>query len=63
MSQKTKDKDKDKEVAKPAVKPAIRVRHLPSIKPGGYLFIGHSETLNEVTDAVTPVKPAIYRKP
>jgi len=32
MSQKTKDK----EVAKPAVKPAIRVRHLPSIKPGKY---------------------------
>ncbi len=38
-------------------------RMLPSIKSGGYLFIGHSETLNEVTDAVTPVKPAIYRKP
>ncbi len=38
-------------------------RMLPSIKPGGYLFIGHSETLNEVSDAVKPVKPAIYRKP
>jgi chemotaxis protein methyltransferase CheR len=33
------------------------------LKPGGYLFVGHSESLIEVTDAVEPVAPAIYRKP
>jgi chemotaxis protein methyltransferase CheR len=38
-------------------------RMLPALKRGGYLFIGHSETLNEVTDAVKPIKPAIYLKP
>ena len=38
-------------------------RMLPTIKPGGYLFVGHSETLNDVTDAVKLVKPAMYRKP
>jgi chemotaxis protein methyltransferase CheR len=38
-------------------------RLLPLIKPGGYLFVGHSETLNDITDAVKPIKPAIYRKP
>ena len=36
------------------------VRHL---KPGGYLMVGHSESLNGVTDAVSVVVPSIYRKP
>jgi chemotaxis protein methyltransferase CheR len=36
------------------------VQHL---KPGGYLFIGHSESLNGITDRVEPIRPAIYRKP
>ena len=35
---------------------------LPHLAPGGYLIIGHSETLNGVTDAVTAVRPTIYRK-
>lgn len=35
-------------------------RHL---KPGGYLMIGHSESLNGVTDAVNVVAPSIYCKP
>lgn len=34
--------------------------HLPH---GGHLFIGHSETLNDLTGVVRPVSPAIYRKP
>jgi chemotaxis protein methyltransferase CheR len=34
--------------------------HLPH---GGHLFIGHSETLNDLTSVVRPVSPAIYRKP
>jgi chemotaxis protein methyltransferase CheR len=32
------------------------------VKPGGYLFIGHSESLVDVTDALELVAPAIYRK-
>jgi chemotaxis protein methyltransferase CheR len=32
------------------------------LKPGGWFFIGHSENLNGITDAVTSVAPAIYRK-
>lgn len=37
-------------------------RVLSALKPGGYLLIGHSESLIEVTQAVAPVAPAIYRK-
>jgi chemotaxis protein methyltransferase CheR len=33
------------------------------LKPGGWLFIGHTETLNGISDAVNSVAPAIYRKP
>ena len=42
-----------------------RVVHnlLPGLKPSGMLYIGHSETLKGVTDALTLVAPAIYRKP
>lgn len=31
------------------------------LHPGGYLFVGHSESLAGVTHALTYVKPAIYR--
>jgi chemotaxis protein methyltransferase CheR len=33
------------------------------LKPGGLLFIGHSETLNGVRSQFTMVDPAVYRKP
>lgn len=33
------------------------------IKPGGYLFIGHSETLNGCAHRFQAVCPSIYRKP
>lgn len=33
------------------------------IKPGGYLFVGHSESLNGVVDTLKPVMPSVYRKP
>jgi chemotaxis protein methyltransferase CheR len=36
---------------------------LPRLKSGGYLIIGHSETLNGITDRVEAVRPTIYRKP
>ncbi|MCK6396766.1 CheR family methyltransferase, partial [Zoogloea sp.] len=32
------------------------------LRPGGWLFIGHSESLNGVTDRFRPVRPTIYRK-
>lgn len=32
------------------------------LRKGGWLFIGHSETLNGVVDCFTPVRPTIYRK-
>jgi len=37
-------------------------RVLNVLKPGGYLFIGHSESLVDVTDALELLAPAIYRK-
>jgi chemotaxis protein methyltransferase CheR len=36
---------------------------LPRLKSGGYLIIGHSETLNGITDRLASVLPTIYRKP
>ena len=42
-----------------------RVVHnlLPRLKPSGHLIIGHSETLNGITDRLQTVRPTIYRKP
>jgi chemotaxis protein methyltransferase CheR len=40
----------------------VVARILNLLKPGGYLFIGHSESLIEVTDAVELISPAIYRR-
>ncbi len=34
-------------------------RHL---KPGGYLFIAHSESLNRIAHGLEPVVPAVFRK-
>jgi len=33
-----------------------------TLKPGGYLIIGHSESLNGVTDVLRAVRPSVYRK-
>lgn len=38
-------------------------RVLAQLRPGGYFCIGHSESLNEVTDALEHVAPSVYRKP
>ena len=32
------------------------------LRPGGWLFIGHSETLNGVSEAFRVLRPTIYRK-
>jgi len=39
-----------------------RVVHnlLPRLKAGAYLIIGHSETLNGITDRVVSIRPTIY---
>lgn len=38
-------------------------RLLPLLRPGGYFLVGHSESLNGVTEDVRLVVPAVYRKP
>lgn len=40
----------------------VVARVISTIKPGGYFCVGHSESLNDITQAVTMVAPAIYRK-
>lgn len=37
-------------------------RVLDTLRPGGYLFIGHSESLAGVNDSVEHLAPAIFRK-
>jgi chemotaxis protein methyltransferase CheR len=34
-----------------------------SLVPGGYLFVGHSESLTHLAHTLRPVRPAIYQKP
>jgi chemotaxis protein methyltransferase CheR len=34
-----------------------------TLRPGGLLFIGHSETLSGITDALQQVVPTVYRNP
>jgi len=38
-------------------------RFYQQIEPGGYLFIGHSESLNRIPHDFDYIAPAIYRKP
>ncbi|MCK0509622.1 CheR family methyltransferase [Aromatoleum buckelii] len=35
---------------------------LPSLKPGGYFIVGHSESLTGLTDRLVSLRPTIYRK-
>jgi chemotaxis protein methyltransferase CheR len=40
------------------------VRQLSAcLEPGGYLFVGHAESLTGLDHGLVPVEPAIYRKP
>jgi chemotaxis protein methyltransferase CheR len=41
----------------------VVARVLSRLKPGGHLCIGHSESLNDISDAVVQLAPSIYRKP
>ena len=38
-------------------------RLLSSLRPGGHFFVGHSETLNGITEGLRSVQPAVYLKP
>ena len=40
----------------------VVARVLSLLKPGGYFFVGHSETLNGISEAVRAAGPAIYRR-
>jgi chemotaxis protein methyltransferase CheR len=41
----------------------VIARLVSQLKPLGYFVVGHSETLNDLTSALRPVAPSIYRKP
>jgi chemotaxis protein methyltransferase CheR len=38
-------------------------RMLPLLRPGGYFFVSHSESLNGISSELEFVAPSIYRKP
>ena len=38
----------------------VVARIVERLRPGGYLFVGHSESLNGLSDAVKPIRPSIY---
>jgi len=44
-------------------KSALIKKIAATLKPGGYLIIGHSESLNGVSTVVNSVGPSIYQKP
>jgi len=43
-------------------KQEVVARVLERLRPGGFFFLGHSESLNGVNSSVHPVAPAAYRK-
>ncbi len=45
-----------------ATQESILRKLVHDLTPGGYLFVGHSETLHDMALPVVPVAPALYRK-
>jgi chemotaxis protein methyltransferase CheR len=43
-------------------KRAVAERIAATLKPDGCLCIGHSETLNDISDVLTALAPSIYRR-
>jgi chemotaxis protein methyltransferase CheR len=41
----------------------VVARLVECLRPGGYLIIGHSESLHGINDTVKPIMPTIYRLP
>jgi chemotaxis protein methyltransferase CheR len=46
----------------PETKRQVVQRIVNLLKPGGHLFVGHSESLNGVCDRLQVVKPSVYRR-
>jgi chemotaxis protein methyltransferase CheR len=43
-------------------KKAVIARLLTRLRPGGWFFVGHSESLHGLTTALTAMAPSVYRK-
>ncbi len=41
----------------------VVARLVEQLHPGGYFIVGHSESLNGLTDKLRPIKPTIYQLP
>lgn len=41
----------------------VVARVLAQLRPGGHFFIGHSESLHDISNGVQPLMPSVYRKP
>ena len=41
----------------------VVARVISTLKPGGHFCVGHSESLNNISQAVNMVSPSIYCKP
>lgn len=46
-----------------ATKRQVVGRLLPCLRTGGHFYVGHSESLNEITADVRSIAPSVYRKP
>lgn len=46
-----------------ATKVEILKKMVSKLRPGGYFFISHSESLNGITNELTPIRASVYRKP
>ena len=44
------------------VKAALTQRFRDALRPGGYLFVGHSESLGAIRHPLKAVCPAVYRR-
>jgi chemotaxis protein methyltransferase CheR len=47
----------------PPTRSGLLYRFSRQLRPGGFLFLGHSETLNGMDVPLTSVGPTVYRKP
>jgi chemotaxis protein methyltransferase CheR len=47
----------------PVTKRQVVSRLLGALRPGGFLLVGHSETLNGIADGLRVLAPSIYQKP
>ena len=47
----------------PDTKRQVMERMLSRLRPGGWLFIGHSESIHGLVDGLESVEPSVYVKP